>query len=169
MDTHMICLVCTDARARSSASGTERERILYWQPTGLNPLNHRDDLSGPALRHWSLNSLFQGERGFPGRHGRLKSGIYLSAPLGAFYPHLSGNVQLASASYPRLLQCSLTEGSTAGVKQSRTIIQNRLQRPPMVGHRTKQTTLETAQGQIDGLISQLRFKCYLPEVASVGD
>jgi hypothetical protein len=32
-----------------------RERVLY----GLNPLNHRDELSGPALRHGSLNSLFQ--------------------------------------------------------------------------------------------------------------
>ena len=30
-------------------------------------------------------------------------------------------------------------------------------------------TLETTQGQIDGFFSQLPFKCYLPEVASVGD
>ena len=28
--------------------------------------------------------------------------------------------------------------------------------------------LETTQGQIDGFFSQLPFKCYLPEVASVG-
>ena len=31
------------------------------------------------------------------------------------------------------------------------------------------STLETTQGQIDGFFSQLLFKCYLPEVASVGD
>ena len=30
-------------------------------------------------------------------------------------------------------------------------------------------TLETTQGHIDGLFSQLPFKCYLPEVAFVGD
>ena len=31
------------------------------------------------------------------------------------------------------------------------------------------STLETTQGQIDGFCSQLPFKCYLPEVAFVGD
>ena len=36
------------------------------------------------------------------------------------------------------------------------------------GHVVSQTTLETTQGQIHGF-SQLPFKCYLPEVASVGD
>ena len=30
-------------------------------------------------------------------------------------------------------------------------------------------TLEMTQGQMDGFISQLPFKCYLPQVASVGD
>ena len=30
-------------------------------------------------------------------------------------------------------------------------------------------TLKTTQGQIDGFFSQLPYKCYLPEVASVGD
>ena len=30
-------------------------------------------------------------------------------------------------------------------------------------------TLETTQGQIDGFLCQLLIKCYLPEVASVGD
>ena len=30
-------------------------------------------------------------------------------------------------------------------------------------------TLETIQGQIDGLFSQLPYKCYLEDVASVGD
>ena len=30
-------------------------------------------------------------------------------------------------------------------------------------------TLETTQGQIDGFFRQLPSKCYLPEVASVGD
>ena len=37
----------------------ERGRFLYRQPTGPNPLNHRDDLSGSALRHGILNSLFR--------------------------------------------------------------------------------------------------------------
>jgi hypothetical protein len=31
------------------------------------------------------------------------------------------------------------------------------------------TTLETTQGQINGFVSQLPSKCYLPKVASVGD
>ena len=31
------------------------------------------------------------------------------------------------------------------------------------------TTPETTQGQMHGFFSQLAFKCYLPEVASVGD
>ena len=31
------------------------------------------------------------------------------------------------------------------------------------------STLETTQGQIDGFVSQLPIKRYLPEVASVGD
>ena len=39
--------------------GQVRERVPYWQPTGPNPLNHRDDFSRPALRHGSLNFLLQ--------------------------------------------------------------------------------------------------------------
>ena len=35
--------------------------------------------------------------------------------------------------------------------------------------RKPKATLKTSQGQIDGFFSQLPFKCYLPEVASVGD
>ena len=35
-----------------------RERVLYWYPTGPNPLNHLDDFSRPALLHWSLNPHF---------------------------------------------------------------------------------------------------------------
>ena len=38
---------------------TERERFLYWQPTGPNPFNHRDGFSRPALYHGSLNLLLQ--------------------------------------------------------------------------------------------------------------
>ena len=30
-------------------------------------------------------------------------------------------------------------------------------------------TMETTQGQINGFLSQLPFKCYLPEVVSVGN
>ena len=37
------------------------------------------------------------------------------------------------------------------------------------GWNTLMTTLETTRGQIDGFFGQLPFKCYLPEVASVGD
>jgi len=46
-----------------------RERVLYWQPTGPNPHNHRDDFSRPALRHGSLNSLFQVALYLPSRAG----------------------------------------------------------------------------------------------------
>ena len=34
---------------------------------------------------------------------------------------------------------------------------------------SREVTLETSQGQIDGFFSQLPFKCYLSEVASVGN
>jgi hypothetical protein len=35
------------------------ERLIHWQPTGPNPLHHRDDFSRPARRHGSLISLLQ--------------------------------------------------------------------------------------------------------------
>jgi len=31
--------------SRAMVTPKPRERVLYWQPTGPNPLNHRDDLS----------------------------------------------------------------------------------------------------------------------------
>ena len=34
---------------------------------------------------------------------------------------------------------------------------------------TPVATLETTQGQIEGFFSQVPFRCYLPESASVGD
>jgi hypothetical protein len=37
----------------------ETERVIYLEPTGPNPLHHRDDFRRPALRHGSLNSIFQ--------------------------------------------------------------------------------------------------------------
>ena len=43
---------------RTDAS-VPRERLLDWQPTCPNPLAHRDDYSGLALRHGTLNSRFQ--------------------------------------------------------------------------------------------------------------
>ena len=42
----------------NAACCLQRERVLDWQPTGPNPLDHRDDYSRPALRHGSLNSRF---------------------------------------------------------------------------------------------------------------
>ena len=44
---------------RTVLTERERERVLYWQPTGPNPLHHRDDFVRPALRHGSLHSLLQ--------------------------------------------------------------------------------------------------------------
>ena len=46
-------------RAASTPLTPQRERILYCQPTGPNPLNHRDSFSRSALRHGSSNLLFQ--------------------------------------------------------------------------------------------------------------
>ena len=43
----------------SSRLQCARKRVLHRQPTGPNPVNHRDDLIGPALRHGSLNPLCQ--------------------------------------------------------------------------------------------------------------
>ena len=37
------------------------ERVSYRQPTGPNPLNHRDEFSRPALRHGSLNAHLAGD------------------------------------------------------------------------------------------------------------
>ena len=37
------------------------------------------------------------------------------------------------------------------------------------GSTSTTATLETTQGQMDGFFSQLLFKCYLPEVASLCD
>ena len=34
---------------------------------------------------------------------------------------------------------------------------------------SSKSSLETTQGQTDGFFSHLPFRCYLPEVASVGD
>jgi hypothetical protein len=39
----------------------------------------------------------------------------------------------------------------------------------ILNQRDQAPTLETTRGQIDGFFSQHPFKCYLPEVASVGD
>ena len=63
----MVYLLKSEAQPSNSESksqppvGDERERVLYGQPTGPNPLHHRDDFSGLALRHGSFNSLFQVE------------------------------------------------------------------------------------------------------------
>ena len=42
-----------------SPLGAERKRVIYSQPTGSNSVDLQDDLSGQALRHGGLNSLFQ--------------------------------------------------------------------------------------------------------------
>ena len=54
-------------------------------------------------------------------------------------------------------------------KEERNTAKNEKEvRPPPLCQ-SLSTTLEATQGQIDGFFSQLPFKCYLPEVASVGD
>ena len=45
------------SRARLDFALQHPERVSHEQPTGPNPLDHRDDFSRPALRHASLNSL----------------------------------------------------------------------------------------------------------------
>ena len=44
-------------RLSPESASAQSERVLYGQPTGPNPLNHRYHFSRPALRHGSLNSL----------------------------------------------------------------------------------------------------------------
>ena len=34
------------------------EDVVYWQPTGPNPLDHRDDQTRPDLRHGRVSSCF---------------------------------------------------------------------------------------------------------------
>ena len=53
-----------------SVLSQERKRLLYRQPTGPNPLHHRDDFSRPALRHGSLNIPFRVDFYLPGRASR---------------------------------------------------------------------------------------------------
>ena len=36
----------------------QREKVRYSQPTGPNPIDHRDVFSRPALPHGNLISLF---------------------------------------------------------------------------------------------------------------
>jgi len=50
---------CGPRGARTRTSPSNRERVVYLSPAGPNPLDQRDDFSGPFLRHGSLNSLFQ--------------------------------------------------------------------------------------------------------------
>ena len=54
----------TPSRRDTRPPGSRRaapasERLLYCQPTALDPRSHRDDFNGPASRHGSLNSLLQ--------------------------------------------------------------------------------------------------------------
>ena len=51
---------------------SNRERVLYWQPTGPNPLNHRDEFSRPVLRHGTLDSLLQVAWYLPSENEKLK-------------------------------------------------------------------------------------------------
>ena len=39
--------------------GARKERVLYRQPIGPNPLNHRDNFNKSASHHGILSSLFQ--------------------------------------------------------------------------------------------------------------
>ena len=62
-----------------------------------------------------------------------------------------------SSDMPR--PCSFRSSKHGSLPFSRTTHNNK----------SVQITLGIIQGQIDGFFSQLPFKCYLPEVASVGD
>ena len=59
---------------RASMRDAQRERVLHWQPTGPNQLTHRDYVSKPALRHGSLNSLFQTTNPHGRCRGRCRGG-----------------------------------------------------------------------------------------------
>ena len=59
----------TGAHRELNADPAQRERVLYLQPTGPNPLHHSDDFSRPALRHGSLNFLFQVASYLPSKPG----------------------------------------------------------------------------------------------------
>ena len=43
----------------AGACPLDRERVLYWQPTGPNLLSHRDDWVDRPRRNGNLNSLVQ--------------------------------------------------------------------------------------------------------------
>ena len=54
------------------------------------------------------------------------------------------------------------------VYQDKIVYQDRIVEVP-VDRQVFYPTMKTTQGQMDVFFSQLPFKCYLPEVASVGD
>ena len=58
-DDFMTLATSCRVSLRGAVFAAWRERVLYWQLTGPNPPNHRDDFSRPALRHGSLNSIFR--------------------------------------------------------------------------------------------------------------
>ena len=63
------CLVASRHPESLGWTGNARERFLYGRPGGPNPLYHRHDFSGPALRHGDLNSLC--------RAGNEKAGVWM--------------------------------------------------------------------------------------------
>ena len=60
-----------EAEDAAAAEHQVWERLPYWQPAGPNPLDRRDDFSGPALRHGNLNSLFQASLYMPFSSGNI--------------------------------------------------------------------------------------------------
>ena len=54
-----LSLTILDVPNSLDSNGAEEETVLYRQPAGPNPLNHRDFWSRPPLHHGTSNSLFQ--------------------------------------------------------------------------------------------------------------
>ena len=82
-----------------------------------------------------------------------------------------GEIPLTTGLQVRLPPASLLADSSLVPEGARAVLRSSSFSPErdQVARGRPLTTLETTRGQIDGFANQLPFKCYLPEVASVGD
>ena len=83
-----------------------------------------------------------------------------------------GEIPLTTGLQVRLPSASLPADSSLAPVGARAVLRSSSfspERDQAVARRRPLTTLDTTRGQIDGFFNQPPLKCYLPEVASVGD
>ena len=86
---------CKAKLERGRLTGAGAERVIHWQLTCPNPLNHRDNFSRPALRHGTLNSRFQVALYLPSKQVKIVPGDELKL-------HWSDGIRKWSGKHPHL-------------------------------------------------------------------